>query len=304
MSLQVPFSMQGALTRLSALLSISVLGSGCIDSTVVTKFEPAVLSDGTVVQSLGACDANLDRCWTYDGVASPVESELIAGRTTAIATAVAEAFGADSGDAVGGARPGAYLWVRATIEDPDNLPSLLFLSESGDAVEPSFVYTGFPDAENLLLAGYDLGVRVNPSVAATVLAAVGPWQSVGVYSINSGKLTHESGFAFNPIALATSVDRLGARFPATATAFVSTEREPRIRVSLQLPETAGRLAWRVVAFGSNAQELESCGSMTRPGVASRDYEFRGRLDDLARIELQSREYESVPTQTVLLRPQR
>ncbi|MBZ0214737.1 MAG: hypothetical protein K8H99_13130, partial [Nitrospirae bacterium] len=201
--------MQGALVRLTALASISILGSGCLDSTVVTKFEPSVLSDGTVVDSLGACDANFDRCWTYEGQAAPVESELIAGRSTAIATAVAEAFGEGSG----GSRVGAHLWVRATIQDPNNLPNFLFLSESGEAIEPSFVYTGFSDAENVLLAGCSLGARLNPSLAASVLVAVGPWQSVGAYSSASGKLALESGFAFNPVALGTSVARRGSRLP-------------------------------------------------------------------------------------------
>lgn len=133
----------------------------------------------------------------------------------------------------------------------------------------------------------------------TPLMAVGPWQSVGAYTNVDGKLMHDAGMAFNPVVMETSVPRLRSRWPGEETPREGT-REARIRVSLLLPETATRLAWRVVAFGKHGKELDDCGSMARPGVANRDYEFRGRLVELARIELQSREYESVPAQTVPL----
>lgn len=131
---------------------VSLVGLGCGSSEAPTSFDPIRLSDGTLVEAVGACDSDLSQCWTIDGQPAVEVAEQLLGRTEALANAIGGALGATTTDS----GSGSVVWVRAKVPDASDLPSFLFVSEAGESEVPGFVYAGFSEG-NLVLTGYRLG---------------------------------------------------------------------------------------------------------------------------------------------------
>lgn len=231
---------------------------GCQGSSPTQARSKSIeLKDGSVITDVYVNDDQALKSWTPDG------QELDNYRATALEEVTAE--------------------ERTVLPNPESVRSIrveLQLPHGTDMPSVAFKEDGalVPASATLLIDGhhwvawYGRPYKGKKEVAVSVGVSTQPWEVVGSYRWSSKKAVHVSGLEFTPKL--TSEGKEG-----NTSVLLSPAPQP--------DQTA--LAYQYVLKDRKGEPLMSAGST--PGEGSRTYWFRGKIDDVATIELQSRPFE-------------
>ena len=219
------------------------------------------LHDGTLVSFVFLQQSNL-QAWRPDG--SPIDSKPIVknmplGLVTQLET------------------PLLIAWTKSVKSNPTP-PTVRFKLPTTDQLDSTF--TQLAKDQKSWLSGRETPKGQPSEQDAAVGVADGPWKVISwvSYDINNRKAhpTKQRGMAFNPV--------VGGSAPGHAGPFITVDFPPL--TSLR------NVAVRVVARDRQGKEIPFTGSNSVPenqGVTN--YAFQGDINDLARVELQTRPFE-------------
>ncbi len=215
------------------------------------------LKDGAVITDVYVNDDQALKSWTPDG------QKLDTYRATALGEVTAE-------ERTVLPNPEGYRSIRVELQLPHgtDMPSVAF-KEDGTLV---------PASATLLIDGhqwvawYAKPFKGKKDVGVSVGVSTQPWEVAGSYRWSNKKAEHVSGQQFKP---------------KLTTQGAEGNESVLLSPASQSDQTA--LAYRYVLKDKKGEELMSAGSALREG--SRTYWFRGKIDDVATIELQSRPFE-------------
>lgn len=173
--------------------------------------------------------------------------------------------------------------LRLNIPRSNEAPSVGFVFGNESIPQSSFVAfeslywndtkEGDPD---LWLAGAPVPAGLFGKTSFRVGVAIEPWNTLGAYVRQEKRFVHSEGSDFRPLIVSESVEG----------------SEPSVSVHVEIPKSFARHAVRVVAFDSKGEPMPGAGSITRDKDSfPSEFWFRGRYEDVARVELQHRRYE-------------
>ena len=249
---------------------------------------PTALQGGVKLELVAVNGDSAQKSWKPDG--TPLEEPV---RPTVLA---------EIGSQVGRPSGTRSFVVRIDGVPRGGMPSLAFRINAGEIRGSG--YTTLEDGWNLQadpsqeywLSGTGPEMIEGRTTNLQVGLALGPWEAVAAYKNDGGKFVHSQGSEFHPFVMpekkVEDVDAEGQK--ATRQSF---------SVTVELPETVKRHAFRLVALDRAGKEMTDSGSFTKSDkTVPSEYYFGGKMSEVDRIELQVRDYTWIVFKNVRLNP--
>ena len=182
------------------------------------------------------------------------------------------------------------------------MPSLSFRLNQGETRASSYTtLEGFgrvpvDRSKEYWLAGTGAEVIEGRTANLQVGLAAGPWETVAAYKNDGGKFVHSQGSELHPTVMPENkVEDVDAKG--------QTATRRSFSVTVELPETVKRHAFRLVALDRAGKEMTDSGSFTKSDkTVPSEYYFGGKMSEVDRIELQVRDYTWIVFKNVRLNP--